>query len=294
MIGLLFFHTTLSQAQQRYQGKTPMYPKVSFLFGAGMVSAHNHPGNLSLSFPYQTMDAGHNMYAHVFKTNTRHLLSNSSPELLFGIDITKSHVTFNFSTGFNTSYNGAFYSLGAGMNLFLGHNQRSPASRMQQAGWIIRPSLNLSFFSFTTGDIGSIDNNNVTIYVLGSTAKPKFTYYRNKHTYTGYANKLVVIYKQNQIGIEPKIAVCTNPYRPGVGVQFFASYFIPLSQSCGLVLRQHDIKKNATQFISGSSKNNLNRHDEITATYNNQRITSTPFDANYFFIGVAIVFTIQD
>ena len=122
---------------------------------------------------------------------------------------------------------------------------------------------------------------------MGSEAKPTFTYYDlsshafpylNLHTVN--SDKFIVTYKQNQLGIQPEIAFCTNPYKAKYSIQLFASYFIPLYQSSGIVLRQYNDTYGKTHLVSGSNTNTLNNQTGITATYNNHSFHSVSFRAN--------------
>jgi hypothetical protein len=276
--------------------------KVSLLIlGAGIMSTANHTGNMNISFPYQTIDANGTSTSHVFKGSNGHLFSKQSPEIFFGVDVTRPYYTTNFSAGFNTSYKGAFYSIGSGFNLYLGHWESSLSEKTKKCTWTLRSSLNVTYFSFSSGTIGTIPNINTTINVLGSEAKPTFTYtnysssssHKGFSSYTANADKLIVSYKQNQLGLQPKIAICTNPYKAKYSIQLFASYFIPLYQSGGIILRQHNDTYGKTHLVSGSNTNTLNNQTGITATYNNHSFHSVPFRANNIFIGVVFGFTIQ-
>jgi hypothetical protein len=288
------YHLKYAQAKNPYVHRT----KVSLLpFGIGVLSTSNHSGNLNIRFPYQTMDASGTTTSHVFQSSTNHLFSNQSPEIFFGFDLSRPRFVFNFSTGFNTTYKGAFYSIGHGFNLYLGHAGSDLHEKTQTCTWMLRTSLNLTYFSFSSGPLGIIDNTNRTIYVLGSEAKPSFTYSNFPSSLTSYtvdANTLIISYKQNQLGLQPKIALCTNPYKKTYGVQLFASYFIPLFESSGLILGQHNNKYDAAKLLSGSASNNLKNERDVTATYNNHSFHSVPFHANHIFIGIVFVCTFQN
>lgn len=260
------------------------------LLGIGAMHTGNNSGTLSVSLPYETIDSNWVRTAHVFNGNSNHLFSKQSAEALFGIDISRPLYAFNFSLGKNITYKGAFYSVGFGVNLYLGQFGNSLEEKTNNCNWIIRPSININFFSFSTGTIGTINNSHTTIYILDSEAKPTYTYSsssgRHSYTHTANANNLLVSYKQNQLGIEPKIAFCSNPYKKSFTIQIFASYFIPIYESSGLKLKQDTKTGLATNFLSGSFKNSLNHHNEINATYNNHVFNTVAFHANHIYIGV--------
>lgn len=285
-------HTT---AKNPYSYRT----KVSLLvLGAGVLSTANHGGTLNVTIPYETMDVNGVKTAHTFYGSSNNLFSNQSPEITFGIDLSRPHYVFNFTTGFNTSYKGAFYSVGLGGNLYIGHKGDNRYETPKKCTWVLRPSLNMTFFSFSSGSIGSITNTNTTIYILDREVGPTFEYFdfpRNKfRTTTVDAENLVISYKQKQIGLQPKIALCTNPYKKKYCVQLFASYFIPIFESNGLLLRQYSDGESHRKLVSGSSTNNLRDKNEIQASYNNRAFTSTPFHANYFYFGISLGFTFQN
>ena len=277
-----------TELRREYSFPIQFGPKVTLLFfGIGMVSAANHPGNMHISFPYQTMDMNGVKTSHIFKGNSDRLLSGQSPEVSFGLDISKPFYAVNVSTGFNTTYQGAYYSIGYGRNIYVGKQSQKLRDRITNCTWVVRPSINIAAFSFSGGNLGNIDNTKTTIYLLGEEANPTYsTYYgTSKHIYQ--ADRLAINYKQNQIGIQPKITLCTNPYKTKMSVQFFVSYFIPLFQSGGLQMIQYSTT-NAPHVVSGSTGTKIKHHDEITATYNNEPFHSIPFRANNLFIGVAL------
>lgn len=283
--------------QQHKQAKssTTYKTKVSFiLLGVGIMSTGNHSGTLNVSLPYQTMDINGVKIAHVFNGTSTQLFPKQSPEIQFGLDVVRPTYALNFSFGFNTMYSGAFYSLGYGINLYLGHQGRALLEKTRNCNWMIRPSLNINFFNFSTGTIGSITNTNTTIYILGTETKPTYTYntHSNHSSYrhTAQADNLLISYKQNQLGLEPKIAFCTNPYKKRYSIQIFTSYFIPIFESSGLLFKQSSYSTSSTNPLSGSSENSLKHHNEIHATYNNQAFNTVPFHANYFCLGVVVSF----
>ena len=277
-----------TELRREYSFPIQFGPKVTLLFfGVGMVSAANHPGNMNISFPYETMDQNGVKTSHIFSGNSDRLLSGQSPEVSFGLDVSKPFYAVNFSTGFNTTYQGAYYSIGYGRNIYVGNQSQKLRERITNCTWVLRPSLNIMAFSFSGGNLGNIDNTNTTIYLLGEEAGPTYStsYGTVKHTY--HSDRLAINYKQNQIGIQPKITLCTNPYKTKMSVQFFASYFIPLFQSGGLQLIQYS-NTDSPHFVSGSAGTKIKNHDEITATYNDQPFHSIPFRANNLFIGIAL------
>ncbi|HSY61126.1 MAG TPA: hypothetical protein VK796_04575 [Cytophaga sp.] len=286
---------------QYKQAKNPntYRTKISLLlFGVGVMSAGTHSGLLNVNLPYKTIDLNGVKTTHVFHGSSNHLFSNQSPEIVFGLDLSRPLYAFNLSAGMNPFYRGAFYSVGYGVNLYLGEKGTTLKEKTQSCNWIIRPSLNVNYFSFSTGSIGSISNTNTTIYILDTEAKPTFTYStQSNHTsysHTVHADNLFISYKQNQLGLEPKIAFCSNPYKKQYSIQLFASYFVPIFESSGLILTQKSNTVNKTNLLSGSSENSINHHNEINATYNNQVFKTVPFHANHIYIGVTFGITISN
>ena len=104
--------------QERLSYRDEFSARITLFFGAGVLSARNHAGNLNIRFPYQTMDMNGIKTWHVFNGKSDRLLSKQSPELTFGLDISKPFYALNFSSGFNTTYQGAYYSIGYGRNIF--------------------------------------------------------------------------------------------------------------------------------------------------------------------------------
>jgi hypothetical protein len=297
---LSVFNIVSAQVSERYQLKRERSFKIDFgpkatlsFFGLGMVSTANHDGTMNISFPYQTMDANGIKTSHVLSGNSDHLLSGQSPELSLGLDISHPFYALTFGIGCNTTYGGAYYSIGYGRTLYLGQGGHALRDRIEKCTWILRPSLNITAFSFTGGNIGIIDNRNTTIYLLGRTVDPTYTYSSGKSNikHVVQSNELAINYKQNQIGIQPKIALCTNPYKTKISIQLSVAYFIPIFQSGGLQLIQRS-STYSPHFVSSSAGTKIKNHDDITATYNNQPFHSIPFRANNIFLGISLGITL--
>lgn len=287
--------------QPKYkQSKNPnsYRTKISVLFGVGIMSTGNHSGKLNISVPYKTVDINNFTTTQVFYGVNNHLFSNQSLEIQVGLDFARPLYAFNVSMGLNVFYKGDFYSVGSGINLYLGQKGNTLLDKTKNCNWIIRPSLNINFFSFSTTSLGSIDNSNRTIYILDTKAKPTFTYTTSSnhtsHSYTAHADNLFITYKQKQLGLEPKIAFSSNPYKKAYTIQIFASYFIPIFESSGLIITQKDNNLNRTNQLSGSSKNSLEHHNEISASYNNHKFNSVAFHANHIYIGVTFGITLSN
>ena len=257
------------------------------LFGPGILIPSKHTGNLSIDFPYEVGDNTGNHTSHVFHADTRTLFSKNSFELtLLNLDISTRTSAVSFSGGLNFKYGNAFFSLGYGRNIYLGHRHDDVYTKKESCDWILRPSLNAAYNSFNSKSFGSIDNTNSTIYLLGYQADPTFSYQnggKHSHTVTTNAHNLEITYKQNEFGVQPKLALCTNPYKYDLSLQISVSYFIPLAESGGLSLTQFNASGTGNP-ITGTSVIKLNNQD-ITATYNNQPVHSTPFHIPYVFMG---------
>jgi len=204
------------------------------------MSTGNHSGKLNISVPYKTVDVNNFTTTQVFYGTNNHLFSKQSPEIQLGLDFARPLYAFNVSMGLNVYYKGDFYSVGSGINLYLGQNGNTLLDKTKNCNWIIRPSLNINFFSFSTTSLGS------------------------------------------------------NPYKKAYTIQIFASYFIPIFESSGLIITQKDNNLNRTNLLSGSSKNSLEHHNEISASYNNHKFNSVAFHANHIYIGVTFGITLSN
>lgn len=257
------------------------------LFGPGVLIPEKHYGDLIIDFPYEVGDNTGKHTSHVFHSDTRNLFSKNSFELtLANLEISTITSAVSFSGGLNFKYGNAFFSLGYGRNIYLGHWHDDRFTKKESCDWILRPSLNLAYNSFNSKPFATIDNTNSTIYLLGYQADPTFAYQsggKYSHTVTTDARTLEISYKQNQLGLQPKLSLCTNPYRSWLSIQISVSYFIPLAQSGGLSLTQFNAAGTANQ-ITGTSVIKLNNQD-ITATYNSQPVHSTPFRLPYVCMG---------
>jgi len=283
------FNITSAQTSQKefkrnHSDTIPTFFTISYL-GVGMLATNNHSGNLDVSFPYTTMDANGIKTEHTFNGTTNELFSKQSIELtIMTMDFGKPNYTLSFGVGINTKYGGSYWAFGYGRNIYLGKKEKSKIEKLKKSFWIFRPSLNVAYFNFKGGTLGNISNTNTTIFLLDQKVEPTYKYNYDSHTVN--ADNLSISYRQNQIGIEPKITFCTNPYKSFVSIQIFASCFLPIWESGGLSLKQSSNTDKQTNIVSNGITNSFNANPDITATYNNHTFHAVPFHANYIHIGI--------
>jgi hypothetical protein len=278
---------TLHKNPQNKSTQTHKF-KATFLMGVGVLSTANHSGEIDVSIPYQTINSSGITSSYVFTGKNAHILSNQSPQLLFGIDMRKPSYVINFNAECTTAYNSSNIYIGYGPNIHLGKVQGKTMERkIKTCTWLLRPSLSLSYFSFFSGSFGSITNTNTTIDILGTVAKPTYNHHSSTSTsqYGITADNLVLSYRQNEFGILPKIVLCINPYKQMFTMQVFASYFIPITQTGAILLVQ---KSNSSKYDSILGGSNIKNHPEAIATYNNKQFQSTPFRLNAITIGIVL------
>jgi hypothetical protein len=296
----LIFHTTFAHGWQRYRNPSDKKPvHVTFsAFGPGIMFMQNHPGRVNISFPYQTQDLNGNKTMHTFTGSTDNLVSKQSLEMqVFSMDIGNPYYSLNFSAGFNTSYGGSYYSTGYGRNIYLGKKSayslggKKSIQHIKKCTWVLRPSMNITFMSFSGGTVGYIDNTNTTIDLLGQHAGPTLKYSSGSGIgttqHTTDADRLQIIYKQNAIGLQPKLAICSNPYKKRLSMQLFISYFLPLSEYAGLSLTQFGKNGHGDDnLIAPSGEVKLKNQHDLIATYNNHSFHNVPFHSNNVYIGI--------
>jgi hypothetical protein len=291
-----FFNFTYGQnwtSRENLQNKSThahkFKAKATFLMGVGVLSTANHSGEIKVSIPYQTTNYNGFNIAHVFNGDNSNLVSKKSPQLMLGLDISKPSYVINFSIEFNTSFiatNNIY--IGYGKNIYLKKLQeKTMARKIKQYTWLLRPSLSFSSFTFSSGNLGSITNTNTTINILGEVANPTY----NHHSTKGYsqygitADNLVISYKQNELGILPKIALCTNPYKKMFTVQIFISYFLPITKTGSLLMVQ---ESNSSKYDYSFGNSNMKKNPQVIATYDNKRFQSTPFKLNEISAGIIL------
>lgn len=195
-----------------------------------------HPGKVfSTSFNYQSVSASTGAATtHGFSGSTATFRSTAIlADIIHGAYVTDNNY-FDFGIGINGDMNDdqqGYLKFGYG--------------RIFHAGcWQIQPTLDL-YVAFDGPDkLGTIDNKDSTIYVLGFTAKPQFTVTSsdangNPETDTYNAGTLEVAYKRNSFLAAPKVLFGTLiSRRVYVGIE--AGWLLQLGQSSTIKLVQYD------------------------------------------------------
>jgi hypothetical protein len=190
---------------------------------------------------------------------------------------------WNFSGGDNTESGTATLLTGIGCNFYLTHWHLFLSKLKQPNGIIIKPSFNLAYYGFVT-NLGNINNNGNTVYIFGNTALPTFTTTSKNVVTTHTSDHLNAVFKQNDYGISPKISISSNHFKRKLHWEINIAYFIPFSEDGGVRLEQISTDGTTTLF-AGYVHDLVN---PISATFNNNPITKSPFTFHNLYIGFSL------
>lgn len=285
------------------------YFSISLLSGVDLVIPHKDNQAIGLNFPYQITDSSGTVSNKAFGSQNKRIY-HSTKLLVFPIDLEvggRSHffntgIVFQiFPNGYTTScYLSAGYGFIWHLNCF--HNNVNKK-------YVLKTSVNIAYNvdggGNSSSQLGSIDNENVKINLLGYTANPTYTIQATKHRSGGTfsAKNLDVSYSQKEFSLLPKISISNNPYNGGQPInakkysnryyvgkifwEFSLGYNISLYDKGGIIFTQDDGNlSDKTNKIAGPVS-----LDNKTFTFysNNKATSSTP----YSFSGLYISFVIR-
>lgn len=280
----LFAQSELANNWYRTNKKSIVKTKIYFSASLGPEFTHypSNNGSLNVTFPYSSKDQSGNMSQAIFSSNNHHPINRNLMGAVLNLEMgnAKHFLAVNF---YGWSKDDAI-SIGYGYNLYLDHGHIYTSNKPQNNKFIIKPSLNISYLNVKSNTIGSIDNENKYLYLLGNAIEPNFTTH-SRHGAPSFAAKNLDIYlAQDNIGVCPKISIASNPYQKTLHWEFYVAYFVPLANEAKICYRQNN-GKHTSRKTGGS--NNLT-DDQLNVAYNNQSITKSPYRFNGLNIGVSI------
>jgi len=286
------------------------YDFVLFTGGGVMFPFHSSSGAVGLGFPYTSTDATTGIIANnVFQSKRGTVIYNKVKPywipLLFEAGGLKHFFSIDFSAGsgqvddiaLSTGYGFLWYFNG------LGEHEKNIVNKR----FMFKASINIAWNQYGgLTSLGTIDNSNRTINLLGHTAPPTFDITTtddngNSETDTYTAKNLNVYYKQTDWLLMPKISIGNNPYRgkwskryPSTKQKilwdFSLGYNIPIINKGGIQLVQDDGKGDTQNLIN--SLISL-KTPNATFLYNGKQITSSPFRLSSLYISFSIRYNIS-
>lgn len=265
--------------------------------GAGILTFHNTPGQMSISFPYTITDASGNISHQTFQSRT--INGYTRPTLMgdinLGVGTLKNAITF----GVHPTREQAYIYAGYGRNFYF-----DLSSRQQNAAedrmFVIKPSINVAVTEYAHAEkqenddnyLGSIDNENETISLLGHISGPTFSYKSNWTnwpyitTTTSDSKSLDLYYAQIDWVIIPEITLSDNPYKHLFRWELNMGYHIPVHENGGIQIFQNGWNK-MKPGINGLAENGA------VTTFNQQLITASPYKLTGFFLSATIGFNLS-
>jgi hypothetical protein len=258
------------------------YSSFTLTMGAAAQFFGHSNGLLSVSFPYVVTDSSGTSANNVFYAQKRKIYNGSKlywfPVL---VEIGRLHHFFDLGVSWSTVEgeftNGVDFTAGYGFIWYVDGRHRSRGSAHPQR-FAIKAALQVTYSTDASGssseELGSIDNSNKTIYLLGHTAGPTFTTQASRSTpaKTYEASTLIVAYSQREFSLLPRISIANNPYRSYLRWELMIGYNFPWYDRGGIFLQQQS--NDEYQGLGGSV--NIN-NPAITASYNNRPITKAPY-----------------
>jgi hypothetical protein len=296
---LLFEMSALGQTNvdSTHLRKHYRYSSITLFSGAEMQFFGRRPGILSVSFPYSVTDSSGSTTDHVFSGENKDIYGSHKAYVLpIFIELGHLHHFVHFGLAFTVNQGGftglPYLTAGYGGLWYIDPWRRGRPFNNKR--WVIKASLNLTYTAdgpnSNSAVLGSIDNYNKTVDLLGEVAGPTFTTGGGtgrgstpRKTYI--VQTLRVSYSQRELSLLPRISVALNPYSEYVRWELIAGYSIPVIERGGLYFQQVA----AGQSKGISSAVNINNSD-ISASYDHQTIRSTPYHFGGLFVGVLFGF----
>ena len=262
---LIIFQSNILQAQEKY---TILSTSIGYLYN------HKVQGNLSETFPYSSKDIYTGVVTRSIFTGG---LQNPFSTNIYLIDLfqaegVKHHHSFIFGVGINNDVNMNYsaYFKGGYAHIFPIHFlQRNARDYIN-----FKTSLELLYMWGYDETLGTIDNNNKIVDLLGQQASNQYTIARTRYSAGGTynADHIAVFYQRTHLMLCPKISFTNKP--PGhLYWAMETGWFIPLIQTDTLKPYQMSSDSSA----SGNVVASVGINDQgASTTLNNTTLIRSP------------------
>ncbi len=257
-------------------GKSPRYFSITLLTGGAVQFFGRKNGLFSVGFPYTVTDASGSTTADTFSSLQRNVFGSTRAFVgPLAVEMGRRHDfvhgELSFLLGKGISAPGWRASIGYGRIYYVGR-------------YAIKCSLNLA----TTADprqagdrLGSIDNQNKTVYLFGAEMPSTFMYSRQSID----ASTIVITYSEREWSLLPEVSILPNPYRKPNHFELVIGYNLPISDVGSLNLVEQGSSTSegtASQLIGGP--NILS--SGISASYNNRPLKNALYRYGGFYLEV--------
>ncbi len=257
-------------------GKSPRYFSITLLTGGAVQFFGKKDGLFSVSFPYTVTDAAGSTTADTLSARQRNVFGSARAFVgplavdMGGLhDFVHGELSFLLGKGIGAP--GWRASIGYGRTYYFGR-------------YAIKCSLNLA----TTADprqagdpLGSIDNQNKTVYLFGAEMPSTFIYSRQSID----ASTILITYSEREWSLLPEVSILPNPYRKPNHFELIIGYNLPISDVGSLnFVEQGGSTSEGTvsQLIGGP--NILS--SGISASYNNRPLKTALYRYGGFYLEV--------
>ena len=263
--------------------------------GAGIFVFNHNPGLMSINFPYTVTNASGNATHQVFQSKP--IGSYSQRSLMGDVNLEVGNWRHCVSIGVHPTDFQAYIYMGYGYNFYFDIGARN-ANVSTDRKFVIKPSFNIAFSDYVLSDnknkddsyLGTIDNVDKTVELLGHTSSPTFHYTSGKANtdYHETSKTLDLYYGQTDWVFIPEITLSDNQYKHIFRWELNVGYHIPFYEEGGIRILQNDWHE-----IKSPKLNGLGDNGAVT-TYNQKVITSSPYKLSGFFVSATIGFNISD
>jgi hypothetical protein len=252
-------------------------------WSTGLLFIHKNPGELAIGFPYSTSNS---TFAAEFNSKLGNPFSQDLVlQDVLHLEFLSRHHSIDFLGGFipdddhrGSTYSDAIYFGGGYAHTFA-------------VGKIlmIKTGADLLFYQFSRG-LGSIDNRNIDVYVLGYDSGPTFNVsYSSRNstvTKTYTTDRLAVDFTQTVFACTPSVRL-SSPTHHLFYWSVQAAWFLPLIDQGGLNLTQLDSAGDRHSYQSRFQLIGLNQPG-ITAAFNGRPVTRSPYSLGGLYLGATV------
>ena len=233
---------------QQAAAQSPTGKYLLFSISGGLLYPR-HPGkDVTKNFVYTTLpDAGGGRTSQTFNGSLGHSFANPSYTGDFiNAEVAWNHHSIDFGMGLSQELK----------DIEGGYFKGGYRYHLPFKGVRIKAGLDLYYVMGSDNKLGSIDNKDQEIDLLGYKAKSQWTETSsdddgNTETNTYYANKLDVQYQRSSFLAEPKIAITTTGKHFAFGLE--AGWMFQLVQDDVIELQQSDTKGKTTHTVGNVS-----------------------------------------
>lgn len=279
------FNTWASVKDSDYSRKYYIAPDI----GIGCPIFHANNGLLTVEFPYTTTNQAGNTSHNIFTQNCSKLIHEINSGAGFGLE----YGTLQYKINVHADYlpdNGletgnTFAILGIGYNLYIDFHTNSIKPLAERPIVLTLLANAMVWNTYNANLIGTINNQNTTISLLGKTANPTYTVSGRGGSSTENAQNLEIFYNQMDWFIGPGLSIGNNYFNKPLHFEFKIAYYMCLNETAGVSLRQDNINAVSGLIPFGS--------EGLSSTFNGTVTTHPYLLLSGIYLGCTIAWEIE-